>query len=149
MKAGEVRPVVDSVSDESGAAFSPDGKWLAYASDESGRREVHVKPFPGPGGRWQVSTEGAEWVEWRSSGHIFYGRSEEVVMRVSYRVDGSTFVAEKPQVWMRIPAGVSWVDPSMDGTRAAIIRAEDARPEAIVLVVNFFDQLRRVVPAPK
>ena len=70
-------------------------------------------------------------------------------MRVSYRVDGSTFVAEKPQVWMRIPAGVSWVDPSMDGTRAAIIRAEDARPEAIVLVVNFFDQLRRVVPAPK
>ena len=149
VKAGEVKPVVESVSDESGAAFSPDGKWLAYASDESGRREVHVKPFPGPGGRWQVSTEGAEWVEWRSSGHIFYGRSEEVVMRVSYHVDGSTFVAEKPQVWMRIPAGVSWVDPSMDGTRAAIIRAEDARPEAMVLVVNFFDQLRRVVPAPK
>jgi hypothetical protein len=62
-------------------------------------------------------------VEWRANGQLFYGRSEEVVMRVPYRIDGSTFVAEKPQVWMRIPPGVSWVEPAMDGTRAAAIRS--------------------------
>ena len=79
-----------------------------------------------------------------SNGQLFYGRSEEVVMRVPYRIDGSTFVAEKPQVWMRIPPGVSWVEPSTDGTRAAAIRSEDARPESVVLVVNCFEHLRRV-----
>lgn len=106
-----------------------------------------MRPFPGPGGRWQVSAEGAEWVEWRVNGQLFYGRSEEVVMRVPYRVDGGTFVAEKPQVWMRIPPGVSWIEPAMDGTRAAAIRSEDARPETMVLVVNFFEHLRRVASA--
>jgi hypothetical protein len=47
---------------------------------------------------------------------------------------------------MRIPSGVSWVEPAMDGTRAAAIRSEDARPESMVLVVNFFEHLRRVAP---
>jgi serine/threonine-protein kinase len=143
-KTGTPRALLDSPSNELAGEFSPDGKWLAYTSDESGRSEVYVRPFPAQAGRWQASTEGAEWVEWRANGQLFYGRSEEVVMRVPYRIDGSTFVAEKPQVWMRIPQGVSWVEPSMDGTRAAAIRSEDARPESMVLVVNFFERLRRV-----
>jgi hypothetical protein len=87
-----------------------------YTSDESGRSEVYVQPFPGPGGRWQVSTEGAEWVEWYKD--LMYGRSEEVVMSVPYRVAGNAFVAEKPRVWMRIPPGVLWLDPAPDSSRA-------------------------------
>ena len=144
---GTPRPLLNSPSNEMAGEFSPDGTWLAYTSDRSGRNEVYVQPFPGPGGPWQVSTEGAEWVEWRPNGQLFYGRSEEVVMRVPYRTDGSTFIAEKPQLWMRIPPGVSWVDPSPDGTGAAAIRSEDARPESMVLVVNFFERLRRLAPA--
>ena len=147
VKAGAPKPFLDGPANELNAHFSPDGKWLGYTSDETGRSEVHVRPFPGGSGRWQVSTEGAEWVEWRANTHLFYGRSEEVVMQVPYRIEGSTFVAEKPRVWMRIPAGVTWTDPSIDGTRAATIRSEDARPEAMVLVVNFFEQLRRLAPA--
>jgi serine/threonine-protein kinase len=147
LESGTPQVLLDSPSNELAGEFSPDGKWLAYTSDQSGRNEVYVQPFPGLRGRWQASTEGAEWVEWRANGQLFYGRSEEVVMRVPYRVDGSTFVAEKPQVWMRIPPGVSWVEPAMDGTRAAAIRSEDARPEAMVLVVNFFEHLRRVASA--
>jgi serine/threonine-protein kinase len=143
-KAGTPQALLDSPSNELAGEFSPDGKWLAYTSDQSGRNEVYVRPFPGLGGRWQASTEGAEWVEWRANGNLFYGRSEEVVMRVPYQIDGSTFVAEKPHVWMRIPPGVSWVEPSIDGTRAAAIRSEDARPESMVLVVNFFEHLRRL-----
>jgi len=141
-KVGSAEELIVTPAHEDTGRFSPDGKWIAYTSDESGRNEVYVRPFPGPGGRWQVSTDGAEWIEWRTGG-LFYGLSEEVVMRVPYRVDGQTFAAGKPEFWMRIPRGVLWVDPPMIGTRAAVIRADDKRSESIVLVMNFFDELRR------
>ena len=146
MPDGAWRPGPPSVllgtpANELAGEFSPDGRWLAYTADDSGRAEVYVQPFPGPGGRWQVSTEGAEWVEWYKD--LMYGRSEEVVMSVPYRVQGQTFVAEKPRVWMRIPPGVLWLDPSPDSSRAAVIRSEEARRESMVLLVNVFDHLRR------
>ena len=53
---------------ESEAAFSHDGRWLAYESNESGRFEVYVRPFPGPGGKWQVSTDGGEYPTWSRNG---------------------------------------------------------------------------------
>jgi hypothetical protein len=68
-------------------------------------------------------------------------------MAVPYRVDGRTFLQEKPRVWMRIPPGVTWLDPAPNGARAANIRAEDARRESIVLRVNFFEHLRRTAGA--
>jgi Tol biopolymer transport system component len=145
-RAGTSSVLLGSPANESSGEFSPDGRWLAYTSDESGRSEVYVRPFPGPGGRWQVSTEGAEWLEWRKQ--ILYGRSEEVVLSVPYRIDGLTFVAEKPRVWMRIPPGVLWLDPSPDSLHAAVIRSEDTRRESMVLLVNFFDHLRRIVGSP-
>ena len=70
-------------------------------------------------------------------------------MRVPYRLDGQAFAAAKPEMWMRIPTGVLWVDPPMTGTRAATIRADDKRSESVVLVVNFFDELRRRAPADR
>ena len=143
---GTMAELMATPANEDSARFAPDGKWIAYTSDEAGRNEVYVQPFPGGGGRWQVSTDGAEWIEWRRGG-LFYGLSEEVVMRVPYRVDGRTFAAGKPELWMRIPQGVLWVDPPMSGTRAATIRADDKRSESVVLVLNFFDELRRRVPA--
>lgn len=144
VRAGRAAPVLQSAANESAGEFSPDGRWLAYASDESGRSEVFVQPFPGPGGRWQVSVEGAEWIEWRTNDQLFYGRSEEVVMAVPYRVDGRTFAAGKPRIWLRIPPGVSWVDPAPDSTRAAVIRTEDTRGDSVVLMLNFLDHLRRL-----
>jgi serine/threonine-protein kinase len=141
-RVGAATELMVTPANEDSARFSPDGKWIAYTSDESGRNEVYVQPFGGGGARWQVSTDGAEWIEWRK-GRLFYGLSEEVVMRVPYRVDGQTFAADKPEVWMRIPQGVLWVDPPMGATRAVGIRAEDKRSESVILVTNFFDELRR------
>jgi hypothetical protein len=138
---GEPRPLAATAANELAANFSPDGRWVAYTSDESGRSEVYVQPFPGPGGRWQVSTEGAEWIEWRTNHELFYGRSEEVVMAVPYRVAGDTLVAAKPRLWMRIPPGVSWTDPAPDLTRAAVIGSEEHRRESLVLVTNFLERL--------
>jgi Tol biopolymer transport system component len=145
LRAGTPVVLLGGRANETSARFSPDGNWLAYVSDESGRSEVFVEPFPATGSRWQVSSEGAEWIEWRKQ--LLYGRSEEVVMSVSYRVDGRTFVAEKPRVWMHIPPGVLWIEPTFDATHAAVIRSEDPRRESLVLVVNFFDYLRRRVSA--
>jgi hypothetical protein len=143
---GEPRTVVGTASNELAGKFSPDGRWIAYMSDESGRSEVYVQPFPGPGGRWQISTEGgAEWIEWRTNTQVLYGRSEDVVMKVPYRVTGDSIVADRPSVWMRIPQGVAWTDPAPDLTRAAVIRSEDVRVESFVLVVNFLERLRQQV----
>ena len=146
VRAGTAAELRVTPANEDSARFAPDGKWIAYTSDEAGRNEVYVEPFPGGGGRWQVSSDGAEWIAWQRVG-LFYGLSEEVVMRVPYRVDGRTFAAEKPALWMRIPQGVLWTDPPVSGTRAATIRADDRRSESVVLVLNFFDELRRRAPA--
>jgi len=141
LSPGTPRVLLGTPANELAGEFSPDGRWVAYTSDESGRTEVYVQPFPRPGGRWQVSTEGAEWVEWYRD--LMYGRSEEVVMAVPYRVEGQTFVAAKPRVWMRIPPGVLWLDPAPDSSRAAVIRSEETRRESMVLLVNVFEHLRR------
>ncbi len=145
IQPGDPKPLLVAPFNQLAGRFSPDGKWLTYTSDESGRHEVYVQPFPGPGGRWQVSTEGAEWIEWRANGRLYLGRSEELVMALGYRTERNRFVAEKPRLWMRIPLGMLWVDPAPDGSRAAVIRSDETRRESLVLLVNFFDYLRRTV----
>jgi Tol biopolymer transport system component len=59
--------------DEWDGAFSPDGRWLAFTSDETGREEVYVTPFPGPGGKWQISTDEGDRPRWSADGsHLYY-----------------------------------------------------------------------------
>jgi Tol biopolymer transport system component len=149
VKVGAPQPFLNTPANEVASEFSPDGKWVAYTSDESGRNEVYVRPFPSGAGRWQVSTEGAEWIKWRRDGQLYYGISDDVVMRVPYGIEGRTFRAERPQVWMRIPRGVVWVDPFDNSKGAIVIRSDDARTESVVLVTNFFELLRRRAQAAR
>ena len=80
--------------------FSPDGRWIAYRSNESGRTEVYVRPFPGPGGKWQISTEGGVAPIWsRSRSEIFYGGLDNRLMVASYTVVDDVFRSDKPRVW--------------------------------------------------
>lgn len=84
--------------------ISPDGRWLAYHSTESGRSEVYVRPFPSGSGKWPVSTDGGVYVRWRRDGkELFYvnnisGFSGSPLMAVSIQTDGSTFRAGIPKV---------------------------------------------------
>jgi hypothetical protein len=80
-------PVVQTSFDEAQGQFSPDGRWVVYASNETGRYEVYVRPFPGPGGKWQVSTAGGIYPRWRGDGQeLFYVTLDNRLMAAPIRV---------------------------------------------------------------
>jgi Tol biopolymer transport system component len=72
--AGKPQAFLHSAANETAPAFSPDGRWLAYESDGSGRKEVYIKPFPAGGAQYQVSTSGGERPVWRHDGKEIYDR---------------------------------------------------------------------------
>ena len=82
---------------ETAGALSPDGRWLAYNSDESGRHEVYVRPFPGPGAKWRISREGGSLARWRGDGkEIFFTTGDGKIMAVDVKT-GATFEAGDPK----------------------------------------------------
>jgi Tol biopolymer transport system component len=159
-KPGKPSVFLNTPFNESEPVFSPDGHWLAYTSNESGANEVYVRPFPGPGTKWQVSTDGGQTPVWSRNGkELFYWsgqRSGEQIWVAPYAVEGDSFRAERPRAWSpgRIPsrAGPARFDPHPDGKRFAVVTAAaetEVRGDKVVFITNFFDELRRIAPLPK
>jgi serine/threonine-protein kinase len=99
-RLGKAERFLGTPFDEVSPAFSPDGRWLAYESNESGTNEVYVRPFPGPGGRWQISTGGGRLPRWSRDGReLLFETLDWLVMAVSYTAKGGSFAALKPRVW--------------------------------------------------
>jgi serine/threonine-protein kinase len=99
-----VRAVVETPAEERFPEISPDGKWLAYVSNESGRAELYVQPYPGPGQRVTVTSEGALESAWsKNSNELFY-RTGLRMMAVRFRISGTDFVPEKPTMLFEHPA---------------------------------------------
>jgi len=135
--------------------FSPDGRWLAYCSDESGKPELYVRAFPTPAsgqsGKWQISNGGGTDPAWSRSGHDLLYRSGYQILAASYTVKGDTFVAGSPRVWIAKLGGTIW-NLAPDGKRAVVLTpvesAETPKQEhEVVFLLNFLDELRRRVPA--
>jgi serine/threonine-protein kinase len=138
--------------------FSPDGRWLAYVSNESGGNEVYVRPFPGPGGKWRISTAGGIVPTWsRTRRELFYVTllPSLRIMVAPYTDEGGSFHAEKPVPWA--PVGIGFRPPQRfvalhpDGQRFAVApRVADgqsvSKQDQVVFVFNFFDELRRIAP---
>lgn len=134
--------------------FSPDGRWLAYSSGESGRQEVHVRPFPGPGGTWQISTRGGMNPTWSRTKHELFYAADGQIMVVDYAVDGDSFRAGKPRLLSdqrhqtRGPNRTFDLHP--DGERFVLAPAAPAtngpKLDRAVFQFNFFDELRRIAP---
>jgi Tol biopolymer transport system component len=139
------------------AMFSPDGRWIAYVAREPGREklQVFVQAFPGPGGRWQISSDGGENPAWSATRpELFYATTDHRIMAVPYSVSGDSFHPDKPSV---IPnshfaprvVGRSF-DVHPDGNRFALVKAADQAPVSrrhhVILIFNFFDELRRIAP---
>jgi serine/threonine-protein kinase len=92
-------PLLQTQFAESNPQVSPDGKWLAYTSTETGRPEIYVKPFPEGPGKWQVSTDGGQWPRWRhDSKEIFFNPLGPSLNAVEIRVSGSSIQPGVPQV---------------------------------------------------
>jgi len=149
-KAGTPTPVLNHVSEPPGAVFSSDGHWLAYRSNESGRSEVFVRPFPGPGVPRQISTSGGRLPTWSPRrNELFYLSPDSHLMVVSYTVDANTFRANPPQEWSEQPIKERPTrrpfDLHPDGDRVVVSGdvANTPNVNKIVLVPNFADEVRR------
>ena len=136
--------------------LSPDGRWLSYGSDESGRFEVYVTPYPGPGGKWQISTDGGVEQSWSPDGkEIFYrsGPRREKFMVVDIQTQ-PTFSAGKPRLMFEgiygSPGGIGAnYSVSPDGKRFLMTRPVAEQQSALTqinLIQNWFEELKRRVP---
>jgi hypothetical protein len=141
-------------------AFSPDGHWLAYASVESGMSQVYVRPFPGPGGRWQISTAGGTLPVWSHDGRqLFFETLDQHVMRVSYSARGDSFASGKPEPWSQAQLqpmlGSTFnYDVAPDGKRLAALlagggAANEKPATQLTVLLNFSDEIRRRMAASK
>jgi serine/threonine protein kinase/Tol biopolymer transport system component len=154
-KPGKATVFLSSPSRDRQPTFSPDGRWLAYVSNRSGRSEVYVRPFLGSTGEWVISTGGGTTPTWsRTRRELFYGSTDEQIMVVPYTTDGDAFRAEKPRPWSERryivasgPAAARSFDLHPDGNRFALAAVPEAQSETkrdtLVFIFNFFDVLRR------
>ena len=136
--------------------FSPDGRWLAYISDESGRYEVYVQSYPGPGGKWQVSTDGGTEPVWNRNGRELFYRSGDKMMAVDIATQPS-FSAGKPRMLFEGPYLPTQTtcpnyDVSPDGQQFLMLKPSEpaeAAPAQINVVLNWFEELKQKVPTGK
>jgi Tol biopolymer transport system component len=157
LKAGKPEQFQKSQFGDFTPMFSPDGHWLAYASDETGKDEVYVRAYPPraslQGGKWQISINGGDGPLWSRNGHKLVYLSGGQLMAVSYSVNGDSFVAEKPRVWIEKLGGGDYA-LAPDGKRVAVLTpvASTQGPKAeheVTFLFNFMDELRRRVPVTK
>jgi eukaryotic-like serine/threonine-protein kinase len=152
----KAQPFLRTPFNESVPQFSPDGRWLAYVSDESGRFEIYVQPYPGPGGKWQISTEGGMEPVWNPKGRELFYRSGDKMMAVDIATQPG-FAAGKPRVlfegqYQPTPATFPNYDVSPDGQRFLMLKpseAGEAAPTQINVVLNWFEELKQKVPTGK
>jgi serine/threonine-protein kinase len=148
------QPFLQTPANESGGMFSPDGRWLAYQSDESARWEVYVRPFPGSGAKVQISTEGGVEPVWARNGRELFYRNGDKMMVAAVETK-PVFTAAKPRLLFEghyeaspesLPANY---DVSPDGQRFLMIKASEQEQAStqINVVQNWFEELKRRVPA--
>lgn len=132
--------------------ISPDGRYIAYSSDESGRPEVYVRPFPEGEGRWPVSVNGGEAPQWNRSGtELFYAKGD-TLMAVSVSTKGefrpgipkSLFTVSSVALGMLAGFGNRYYDVSPDGQRFVVVRdvGEATQQTTIAIVQNWYAEIK-------
>jgi Tol biopolymer transport system component len=159
-KPGVPEPFLREEGNQTNPMFSPDGRWIAYCSNQAGIQQVFVRPFAGSssgsGGKWQVSTTGGSNPVWSRDGKtLFYrGSTPQLIFKVKYTAAGNSFVPGKAEAWSpkSVWASDTWTfDMSPEGARAVMLPLPDRRdiPAGTVhvtVLLNFFDELKRRVP---
>jgi eukaryotic-like serine/threonine-protein kinase len=159
-KPGQPTAFVNSAAREQSPSFSPDGRWLAYSSNESGKDQVYVQPFSAPGARVMVSSGTGEAASWSRARPELVFSSEaadymHVLMVARYRVLNGSFRVEKARLWaehapgLREMLGTRLYALHPDGVRVAIAppsQSEKAAPTHLTFVLHFDEELRRIAP---
>jgi serine/threonine-protein kinase len=161
LRAGKPEIFLQTPADERNPSFSPDGRWMAYSSNESGAFQVYVRAFPDKGGKWQISNSGGVYPMWSRNGHeLFFETLDNHIMVAAYTEKGDSFVADKPRLWSEKQVGGSAninaknIDLAPDGKRmAALMPVETGEPKKaqnhVTFLENFSDELRHKVPIGK
>ena len=148
-------PVVQSAANEAAAQVSPDGKWMAYQSDESGISQIYVRSFASGGGKWQVSATGGSQPRWRPDGQeLFYIASDASLMAVPIGVIDEAIRFGEPLSLFATPAGVfdsgatavyskQTYTVAGDGRFLMNVWIESRTPPPITVVLNWLPQLNR------
>jgi len=147
----EATPFLATPASERAAMFSPDGRWLAYVSDESGRDEVYVRPYPEVGQKVQISSGGGSEVVWARSGRELFYRQGDKMMSVpvetspEFRAGAPELVFEEPLASTFRAFGYPRYDVSPDGDRFLMVTQEAERGSSqLSLVLNWFEELERI-----
>jgi dipeptidyl aminopeptidase/acylaminoacyl peptidase len=160
LRGGKPEKFLATEFNELHPAFSPDGHWLTYTSNEAGRNHIFVRAFPDRGGKWQISENGGSHPEWSRNGReLFFRTADNHLGVATYTVRGDSFVADKPRMWSEkrlanaFNGGMNY-DVAPDGKRIVVFMPVEA-PEAqktqnqVIFLQNFSDELRRKVPVGK
>jgi len=148
--------LLDTPFNERNAALSPDGRWIAYESNESGRYEVYVRPFPEVNaGRWQISNDGGRWPVWSPNGDELFFRDPTGVAALAFVTDPTFTPGALTHLfaWRFVGSYSRKMAVSPDGNRFLMLKNassdtddEDAPGPQIILTLNWFDELERLVP---
>jgi Tol biopolymer transport system component len=148
--SAKVQPFLQSTFNQSSPRFSPDGHWVVYASNESGREEIYVQPYPGPGGKWLISAEGGAYPIWARSGREIFFRSEDKIMVVPVETQ-PTFKAGTPRMLFQSAnyLRLANYDVAPDGQHFLMIKEKEAPASSkeVSIVLHWTDELKRRVPS--
>ena len=150
---GTSHPYSDSTNQMIDSEFSPDGHWVAYTSNESGREEVYVQPFPGPGGKWMISIDGGNTPRWSRNGKELFYLNGNKVMSVAVETK-PTFKAATPTLLFQNGSyvGIANYDVAPDGEHFVMISTQEdanAKPNELNVVLNWTEELKHRAPEEK
>jgi dipeptidyl aminopeptidase/acylaminoacyl peptidase len=147
---GKPSQLGDTAFNEIEGQISPDGKWIAYQSNEAGAFEVYVQPFPAGGGKIRISTHGASYPRWAPNGkELFYWENFPEAQAIAVPIQTApAFHAGIPEPLFKLQQGTTW-DVTPDGKHflTEIVPAKASRGETILGVVNWFEELRHRMPS--
>jgi len=147
---GKGRPLFSTAATERGGTFSPDGQWIAYESNETGRSEIYIQAFPDGGRKRQISNDGGTEPTWSSNGRELFYRNGDRMMSAEIATSGPSPTLPRPLfegLYTRLPWGVRNYDVSPDGQRFLMLKSRaSGEPQRIVLVQHLDQELKRLLP---
>ena len=142
-----VTPFLQSEFDEDKPNFSPDGRWMAYVSNETGRYEVYVRPFPASTGKWLVSTDGGDFPRWNPKGRELFYRNGDKLMLVDVGTQKGQLTLGSPRVLFETALDADF-DVAPDGEHFLMADRRPSPPTVtqLNLILNWAEELKRLVP---